>query len=74
MAALWQDGAQLRFVRQGDGSFALQTPNGLNYLRAIQGGRLASGDNLATDRTQVQAWEKFQVTDDGHCMYTISNG
>jgi hypothetical protein len=36
----------------------------MNYLTAIQGGGLASGDTLATDRTQLQAWEKFQIVDD----------
>jgi hypothetical protein len=72
---LWKNGARFKFIRQGDGSYALQTPNGINYVTAIQGGGLASGtatwDNLVTDRTQVQAWEKFKVVDDGHCMYTI---
>jgi len=72
---LWENGARFKFIRQGDGSYALQTPNGINYVTAIQGGGLASGtatwDTLVTDRTQVQAWEKFKIVDDGHCMYTI---
>jgi hypothetical protein len=75
LGGLWEHGSFFRFIRQGDGSFALQTPNGVNYVTAIQGGGLASGtatwDTLVTDRTWVQAWEKFQVVDDGHCMYTI---
>jgi hypothetical protein len=62
-------------LRQGDGSYALRTSNGMNYLTAIQGGGLASGDTLATDRTQSQAWEKFQIVDDTvegrDCVYTI---
>ena len=62
-------------LRQGDGSYALRTSNGMNYLTAIQGGGLASGDTLATDRTQLQAWEKFQIVDDTvegrDCVYTI---
>jgi hypothetical protein len=72
---LWENGARFKFIRQPDGSYALQTPNGVNYVTAIQGGGLANGtatwDTLVTDRTQVQAWEKFKIVDDGHCMYTI---
>ena len=28
-------------------------------------------DNLVTDRTQVQAWEKFRFVDQGNCSYAI---
>jgi hypothetical protein len=70
-SGLWDEGAYFTFVRQSDGTFALRTPNGVNYLTAINGGGLASGNNLATDRTLVQAWEKFRVVDEGNCMYTI---
>ena len=74
-SGLWEDGARFKFIRQDDGSFALQTPNGRNYVTAIQGGGLASGtsawDALVTDRTQVQAWEKFRIVDDGQCKYTF---
>jgi hypothetical protein len=68
----WQ---RFRFMRQGDGSYALLTSNGTNYVTAIQGGGLAAGgitsDNLVTDRTQVQAWEKFRFIEYGSCTYVI---
>jgi hypothetical protein len=68
----WQ---RFRLMRQSDGSYALQTSNGMNYVTAIQGGGLPSGtktyDNLVTDRTQVQAWEKFKFVDLGDCSYAI---
>jgi len=73
----WQ---RFRLIRQGDGSYAIQTSNGVNYVTAIRGGGLASGtatwDDLVTDRTQVQAWEKFRFVDQGNCTYAIqtSNG
>lgn len=61
-------------IRQGDGSYAIQTANG-NYLTAVGGGGLASStpsaDNLQTNRTQVQAWEKFRIIDQGDCTYVI---
>jgi len=68
----WQ---RFRLIRQGDGSYALQTSNGINYVTAIQGGGLSSGtiawDDLVTDRTQVQAWERFKFVDQGNCTYAI---
>ncbi|MEP7154027.1 MAG: hypothetical protein ABI856_20170, partial [Nitrospira sp.] len=68
----WQ---KFRLMRQSDGSYALLTSNGINYVTAIQGGGLASGtktyDDLVTDRTQVQAWEKFKFVDLGDCSYAI---
>jgi hypothetical protein len=68
----WQ---RFRLMRQNDGSYGLLTSNGVNYVTAIQGGGLASGtktyDNLVTDRTQVQAWEKFKFVDLGDCSYAI---
>jgi hypothetical protein len=68
----WQ---KFRFIQQSDGSYALQTSNGINYITAIRGGGLPSGtqtyDNLVTDRTQVQAWEKFRLVDQGNCTYAI---
>lgn len=68
----WQ---RFLFLRQNDGSYALRTSNGVNFLTAIQGGGLASGgittDNLVTDRTQVQAWEKFRFIENGNCTYVI---
>lgn len=68
----WQ---KFRLMRQNDGSYALLTSNGINYVTAVQGGGLASGtktyDDLVTDRTQVQAWEKFKFIDQGDCSYAI---
>lgn len=68
----WQ---QFLLMRQSDGSYGLRTSNGVNYVTAIQGGGLASGaittDNLATDRTQVQTWEKFRFIEHGSCAYVI---
>jgi hypothetical protein len=68
----WQ---KFRLIQQSDGSYALQTSNGINYVTAIRGGGLSSGgqfyDDLVTDRTQVQAWERFRFVDHGDCTYAI---
>ena len=68
----WQ---KFRLMRQSNGSYGLLTSNGVNYVTAIQGGGLASGmktyDDLVTDWTQVQAWEKFRFVDQGDCTYAI---
>jgi hypothetical protein len=65
----------LTLIRQVDGSYALETSNGINYVTAVDGGGLAHGtaesDNLVTNRTEVNAWEKFWITDQGNCTYTI---
>jgi hypothetical protein len=67
--------ARFTLMRQGDGSYALQTSNGINYVTAVGGGGLvqsaATPDILQTDRTQIQAWEKFRFVDQGDCTYTI---
>ena len=63
--------SQFKLIRQGDGSYALQSSNRVNYVTAVGGGGLASGDNLQTNRTQVQAWETFKIVDHGDCTYTI---
>jgi hypothetical protein len=62
-----------QFIRQGDGSYALalQSKQTVHYVTAVGGGGLASGDNLHTDATQVQAWEEFKIVDQGDCTYTI---
>lgn len=66
---------RIKLIRQSDGSYALQTSNGINYVTAIRGGGIAHSpadwDNLVTDRTQVQAWERFKILDRGDCTYTI---
>jgi hypothetical protein len=87
--------AEMKFklIRQGDGTFALQTTNG-RYLTALGGGGQVekydrkywtpgcgglfggpcvggSAPIFHTDATQVQAWEKFRLVDQGNCTYTI---
>jgi len=68
----WQ---RFKLIRQGDGSYALQTSNGINYVTAVKGGGLPHGtisyDSLVTDRTQVQAWETFKFVEHGACTYVI---
>ena len=66
-----QVGSRFRLLRQSDGSYALQTSNGVNYLTAVGGGGIASGDNLHTDARQIQAWEKFKIVEQPNCSYTI---
>jgi hypothetical protein len=34
-------------------------------------GGIANEDNLHTDATQIQAWEKFNIVDQGDATYTI---
>ena len=70
---------KFRFIRQGDDSYALQTPNGSNFVTALGGGGKVEKLNPAdgsitkifhTDATQVQAWERFKITEiDGSCWY-----
>jgi hypothetical protein len=57
-------------IRLTDGSYALQTRSG-NYVTAVGGGGIARGDNLHTDATQIQAWEKFKLVDQGDGTCTI---
>lgn len=67
--------SKFKLIRQGDGSYALQTSNRVNYVTAVGGGGLAHGtataDNLQTNRTQVQAWEQFKIVEQPNCAYTI---
>ncbi len=63
--------SQFTLIRLNDGSYALQTSNGINYVTAVGGGGIANGDNLHTDATQIQAWEKFKIVDQGDGTYTI---
>ena len=63
--------SKFTLIRQGDGSYALQASNRINYVTAVGGGGLAHGDNLHIDATQVHAWEKFRIVDRGDCTYTI---
>src|SRR2546426_10674484 len=66
---------RFRLMRQGDGSYAIQTANGNNYVTAVNGGGLVQGSAtwniLQTNRTQVQAWEKFRLVDQGDGTYAI---
>jgi len=63
--------ANFRFIRQTDGTYALQTADGVHYVTAANGGGIEYGFTLHTDATQVQAWEKFRIVDQGNCTYTI---
>jgi hypothetical protein len=83
-----------KLIRQSDGTYALQTTTGRNYVTAVGGGgQVAKYDSkyytpdcgglfggpciggsapiFHTDATQVQAWEKFRVIDQGNCTYAI---
>jgi hypothetical protein len=70
--------ARFRFVRQPDGSYALQTFDG-HYLTALGGGGHVPtlrpdgtySETLHTDATVVDAWERFWVVDQGDCTYAI---
>jgi hypothetical protein len=62
---------QFTFIQQPNGSYALQTSNGTNYVTAVDGGGLSAGNNLATNRTDALAWEEFEIKDIGNCLYTI---
>ena len=80
--------ARFKFIRQSDGSYALQTSNGVNFVTALGGGGKVEKYNPAedcgsgacqssithifhTDATQVQAWERFNIVDQGDCKYSI---
>jgi hypothetical protein len=63
--------SQFELIQLNDGSYALKTSNGINYVTAVGGGGLATGDNLHTDATQIQDWEKFKIVDQGDATYTI---
>jgi hypothetical protein len=79
---------RFKFIRQGDGSYALKTANSVNYVTALGGGgqvqKYLKCDTglfgaclegystiFHTNATQVQAWEKFRLADQGNCTYTI---
>jgi hypothetical protein len=81
----WQ---RFTLLRQSDGSYALQTPNGVNYVTALGGGGQVQkffppdcglfsaclggfSTIFHTDATQVQAWERFRIIDQGNCRYAI---
>jgi hypothetical protein len=86
---LARDESRFTFIRQQDGTYALRTANGINYLTALGGGGLVQKYSSAdcpgpagacleswsnifhTDATQVQAWEKFRLIDQGDCKYAI---
>jgi hypothetical protein len=79
---------KFKFINQGDGTYALQTANGRNYVTAVGGGGQVQKYNTPdcgmfsaciggfstvfhTDATQVRAWEKFRLIDQGNCTYAI---
>jgi len=71
----FDDWAKFKLLRQSDGSYAIQTSNGINYLTAVNGGGLVLGSSVPavfhTDATQVQAWEKFRFVEMKNCYYAI---
>lgn len=65
----------MRLLLQTDGTYAIQVPSG-NYITAENGGGIANANfknnpALRTNRTAIQAWEKFRITADTTCHYTI---
>jgi hypothetical protein len=62
---------EFTFIQQPNGTYALQTSDGTNYVTAVDGGGLLGGNALATNRTVAQAWEQFVIKDIGSCEYTI---
>lgn len=82
--SIWPGAATpFKLIRQGDGTYALQTANGINYVTALGGGgkvqkyaELTVGVSafttiFHTDATLVQGWEKFRFVDQGNCTYAI---
>ena len=71
----FQETARFTLLRQRNGTFALLTSNGRNFVTAEGGGGLAHGtpqsDNVQTNRTVAQAWEQFKIEDQGTGTYTI---
>ena len=63
--------SHFKFIRLVDGSYALQTPNGVTSVTADDGGGIASGNNLLTNQTHIQAWETFKIVDQGNGTYAI---
>src|SRR5262245_19021249 len=65
--ATYDDWSRFKLIRQSDGFYAFQTSNGINYVTAVNGGGVVMGPKtpvvLQTNRTQVQAWEKFRIVD-----------
>ena len=66
---------KFKLVLQSNGTYAMQTSNGVNYVTADQGGGLAHGSsndgNLQTDRIMAQAWEQFTFLDLADGTYAI---
>ena len=83
-----RDWSRFTLLRQSDGSYALQTANGVNFVTALGGGGQVQqylppncglfsaciggfSTIFHTDATQVQAWERFRIIDQGNCNYAI---
>src|SRR5438132_1185015 len=59
------DYAKFRLLQQQDsGTYAIQTPNGINYITAVGGGGRTT-DVVHTDATQVRDWEKWRLVKAG---------
>ena len=61
----------IRAEPPSSGGYVLQTGDGFNYLTAVNGGGLASGDNLHTDAWKPLNWEVFNIVDQGDATYCI---
>ena len=64
-------GTRFRLLRQSDGSYALQTENGTNYVTVVGGVGTSVDPVLQTNRTQVLAWEKFRLWAMPDCTYAF---
>ncbi len=66
---------RFKLVLLGNGTYAIQTSNGVNYITADQGGGVANGSstdgNLQTNRTIAQAWEEFEFLAQADGTYAI---
>jgi hypothetical protein len=66
---------RFKLVLLGNGLYAIQTSNGVNYVTADQGGGLAHGSssdgNLQTNRVAAEAWEQFEFLAQADGTYAI---
>jgi hypothetical protein len=70
-----QPESRFHIQKQPDGTYALRTSNGFTVVTADNGGGLAHGtpqqDNLLTNQSHVEAWEKFRIVEVSTGLYTI---
>ncbi len=65
----------MRLLLQADGTYAIQVPSG-SYVTAEKGGGIANANftknpALRTRATAIRDWEKFRISADLNCKYTI---